>query len=132
MGLISMKLAPALLAGCTVVLKTSPEAPGEGYVISEAAEAVGLPPGVLNVVTGADEVVVGEATPVLGDIGDVVGLELFDELHAAMDSAATPVTANIANRASGGVRERADINVSPIVVVPTNGCTRWSCAESVY
>jgi hypothetical protein len=81
---------------------------------------------------GADEVVVGEATPVLGDIGDVVGLELFDELHAAMDSAATPVTANIANRASGGVRERADINVSPIVVVPTNGCTRWSCAESVY
>jgi acyl-CoA reductase-like NAD-dependent aldehyde dehydrogenase len=50
MGLISMKLAPALLAGCTVVLKTSPEAPGEGYVISEAAEAVGLPAGVLNVV----------------------------------------------------------------------------------
>ena len=34
MGLISMKLAPALIAGCTVVLKTSPEAPGEGYVIS--------------------------------------------------------------------------------------------------
>jgi aldehyde dehydrogenase (NAD+) len=50
MGLISMKLAPALLAGCTVVLKTSPEAPGEGYVISEAAEAVGLPAGVLNVI----------------------------------------------------------------------------------
>src|ERR1700730_5238946 len=45
MGLISMKLAPALIAGCTVVLKTSPEAPGEGYLIAEAAEAVGLPPG---------------------------------------------------------------------------------------
>src|SRR5580658_1551436 len=56
MGLISMKLAPALIAGCTVVLKTSPEAPGEGYVISEAAEAVGLPPGVLNVVTADREV----------------------------------------------------------------------------
>jgi aldehyde dehydrogenase (NAD+) len=56
MGLISMKLAPALLAGCTVVLKTSPEAPGEGYVISEAAEAVGLPPGVLNVVCADREV----------------------------------------------------------------------------
>src|SRR5580692_12215717 len=38
MGLISMKLAPALIAGCTVILKTSPEAPGEGYIISEAAE----------------------------------------------------------------------------------------------
>jgi aldehyde dehydrogenase (NAD+) len=51
MGLISMKLAPALIAGCTVVLKSSPEAPGEGYLISEAAEAVGLPAGVLNVLT---------------------------------------------------------------------------------
>ena len=56
MGLISMKLAPALIAGCTVVLKTSPEAPGEGYVISEAAEAVGLPPGVLNVICADREV----------------------------------------------------------------------------
>ena len=56
MGLISMKLAPALIAGCTVVLKSSPEAPGEGYLISEAAEAVGLPPGVLNVVTADREV----------------------------------------------------------------------------
>ncbi len=56
MGLISMKLAPALIAGCTVILKSSPEAPGEGYVISEAAEAVGLPAGVLNVVTADREV----------------------------------------------------------------------------
>src|ERR1700722_4945546 len=36
MGLISMKLAPALIAGCTVILKSSPEAPGEGYLIAEA------------------------------------------------------------------------------------------------
>src|SRR5580700_1982306 len=56
MGLISNKVAPALLAGCTVILKSSPEAPGEGYVIAEAAEAVGLPPGVLNVVTADREV----------------------------------------------------------------------------
>ena len=56
MGLISMKLAPALIAGCTVILKTSPEAPGEGYLIAEAAEAVGLPPGVLNVVSADREV----------------------------------------------------------------------------
>jgi acyl-CoA reductase-like NAD-dependent aldehyde dehydrogenase len=56
MGLISNKVAPALLAGCTVVLKSSPEAPGEGYLIAEAAEAVGLPPGVLNVLTADREV----------------------------------------------------------------------------
>ena len=56
MGLISMKLAPALIAGCTVILKCSPEAPGEGYLISEAAEKVGLPAGVLNVLTADREV----------------------------------------------------------------------------
>ena len=49
------KIAPALLAGCTVILKTSPEAPGVGYVMAEIAAAVGLPRGVLNVVT-ADRV----------------------------------------------------------------------------
>jgi acyl-CoA reductase-like NAD-dependent aldehyde dehydrogenase len=55
-GLIANKVAPALLAGCTVVLKNSPEAPGEGYLIAEVAEAVGLPAGVLNVVTADREV----------------------------------------------------------------------------
>jgi acyl-CoA reductase-like NAD-dependent aldehyde dehydrogenase len=56
MSLISYKVAPALLAGCTVILKSSPEAPAEGYVIAEVAEAIGLPPGVLNVVTADREV----------------------------------------------------------------------------
>lgn len=56
LSLISYKVAPALLAGCTVVLKLSPEAPGEGYLVAEAAEAAGLPPGVLNVLTADREV----------------------------------------------------------------------------
>jgi acyl-CoA reductase-like NAD-dependent aldehyde dehydrogenase len=56
LGLISYKVAPALLAGCTVVLKSSPEAPGEGYLMAEIAEAAGLPHGVLNVVTADREV----------------------------------------------------------------------------
>jgi aldehyde dehydrogenase (NAD+) len=56
LSLISYKLAPALIAGCPVVLKSSPEAPGEGYVIAEVAEEVGLPAGVLNVLTADREV----------------------------------------------------------------------------
>ncbi|MEU6644088.1 aldehyde dehydrogenase [Saccharomonospora sp. NPDC046836] len=53
---ISHKVAPALLAGCTVVLKSAPEAPGEGLVAAEIAEKIGLPPGVFNVVTADREV----------------------------------------------------------------------------
>jgi acyl-CoA reductase-like NAD-dependent aldehyde dehydrogenase len=53
---IGVKCAPALLAGCTIVLKSSPEAPGDGYIMAEIAEAVGLPPGVFNVLTADREV----------------------------------------------------------------------------
>jgi aldehyde dehydrogenase (NAD+) len=53
---IGNKVAPALLAGCTVILKAAPEAPGEAYVLAEVAEAIGLPAGVLNVVVADREV----------------------------------------------------------------------------
>ncbi|MEW2491303.1 aldehyde dehydrogenase [Streptomyces sp. NPDC048411] len=56
LGQIAGKVAPALLAGCTVVVKQAPEAPGLGYIIAEVAEQVGLPPGVLNLVTADREV----------------------------------------------------------------------------
>ncbi|HEV2758457.1 MAG TPA: aldehyde dehydrogenase family protein [Acidimicrobiales bacterium] len=46
------KVAPALAAGCTVVLKPSEIAPLSAFLLAEAAEEAGLPPGVLNVVTG--------------------------------------------------------------------------------
>jgi aldehyde dehydrogenase (NAD+) len=50
--LAAMKVAPSLAAGCTVVLKPPPEAAIDAFVYAEAAEAAGLPPGVLNVVPG--------------------------------------------------------------------------------
>jgi aldehyde dehydrogenase (NAD+) len=48
---IADKIAPALLAGCCIVLKASPEAPGVAYIMAEVAARAGLPAGVLNVVT---------------------------------------------------------------------------------
>ncbi|MFT4123796.1 MAG: aldehyde dehydrogenase [Microbacteriaceae bacterium] len=51
LSLAAYKVAPALLAGCTIVLKAPPEAPGELYILAEIAEEIGLPAGVLNVVT---------------------------------------------------------------------------------
>jgi len=54
--LIAPRLAPALLAGCTMVVKSSPEAPGEAYIMAQIAQSIGLPPGVFNVVTADREV----------------------------------------------------------------------------
>ena len=53
--IMAAKLAPALLAGCTVIMKPSPETPLEAYIIAECAEEAGLPPGVVNLVPGHRE-----------------------------------------------------------------------------
>jgi acyl-CoA reductase-like NAD-dependent aldehyde dehydrogenase len=49
---ITLKVAPALAAGCTVVLKPSEVAPFNAFMLAEAAASAGLPAGVLNIVTG--------------------------------------------------------------------------------
>ncbi|WP_354681227.1 aldehyde dehydrogenase family protein [Cupriavidus plantarum] len=54
---ITLKVAPALAAGCTVVLKPSEVAPLNAFVLAEVIEAAGLPPGVFNLVTGYGPVV---------------------------------------------------------------------------
>jgi len=57
---IACKVAPALAAGCTVVLKPSEIVPLNAFILAEVIEAAGLPAGVFNLVTGTGPVV-GEA-----------------------------------------------------------------------
>lgn len=54
-ALTFFKLAPALAAGCAVVLKPSPETTLDAMMIADAAIEAGLPPGVLNIVPGGRE-----------------------------------------------------------------------------
>ena len=49
---IAAKVAPAITAGCTVFLKPSEVTPLNAFVLADILEAVGLPPGVVNVVSG--------------------------------------------------------------------------------
>lgn len=57
---IAAKVAPALAAGCTVVLKPSEIAPLNAFILAEVIHEAGIPAGVFNLVTGFGEVV-GEA-----------------------------------------------------------------------
>lgn len=50
LSLTMQKLAPALLTGCTIVLKPSPETPLDVYVVARLLEEAGCPPGVVNIV----------------------------------------------------------------------------------
>ncbi|WP_137892977.1 aldehyde dehydrogenase [Ramlibacter sp. 2FC] len=52
--LMAFKLAPALAAGCTFVIKPSEHAPASTLAFARLVEEAGFPPGVFNVVTGLD------------------------------------------------------------------------------
>jgi betaine-aldehyde dehydrogenase len=84
-----LKLGPALAAGCTVVLKLAPETPLDGYLLAEAVDEAGLPPGVINVLCagrenseylvrhpGIDKVSFTGSTVTGGKIGGICGEQI--------------------------------------------------------
>jgi aldehyde dehydrogenase (NAD+) len=64
---IAAKVAPALAAGCAVVVKPSEVTPLNSFILAEVIDAVGLPAGVFNLVTGFGPVV-GEAIAAHADV----------------------------------------------------------------
>jgi succinate-semialdehyde dehydrogenase/glutarate-semialdehyde dehydrogenase len=62
LAMITRKVAPALAAGCTVVVKPSEETPLTALALAVLAEQAGIPAGVLNVVTGDPVQIGGELT----------------------------------------------------------------------
>ncbi len=53
---VMSKLVPALLAGCTVVVKPAPESPLDGYLLAELLQEAGVPEGVVSIVAAGREV----------------------------------------------------------------------------
>ncbi len=62
LAMITRKAAPAIGAGCTVVLKPASQTPFSALALAELAERAGVPKGVFNVVTGAAKEIGGELT----------------------------------------------------------------------
>lgn len=58
-AMITRKVAPALAAGCTIVLKPASETPLSALALAELADRAGFPAGVFNVVTGTDSKAIG-------------------------------------------------------------------------
>jgi succinate-semialdehyde dehydrogenase/glutarate-semialdehyde dehydrogenase len=61
-AMITRKAAPALAAGCTMVLKPATQTPLTALALAVLAERAGIPAGVFNVVTGSSRVIGGELT----------------------------------------------------------------------
>jgi succinate-semialdehyde dehydrogenase / glutarate-semialdehyde dehydrogenase len=61
-AMITRKAAPALAAGCTVVIKPATQTPYSAFALAELAERAGVPKGVINIVTGSAKDIGGELT----------------------------------------------------------------------
>ncbi|MFC9361691.1 aldehyde dehydrogenase [Rhodococcus sp. NPDC057014] len=110
--LAAMKIAPALAAGCTVILKAAPETALDAFAFADAAEEAGLPPGVLNIVpagreasaylvqhAGVDKVAFTGSTAAGRAIGEVCGRLL------------RPVTLELGGKSAAIVAPDADLSV---------------------
>ena len=108
---IANKVAPALAAGCTVVLKPSGVAPLNAFVLAEIMEEVGLPAGVFNLVTGTGAVV-GEAivshpeTDMVSFTGSTRAGRRVSELAA---QAPKPVSLELGGKSPNVILDDADL-----------------------
>lgn len=112
-ALAAFKLAPALAAGCTVVLKAAPETALDALVFAEAAAEAGLPAGVLNIVPGGaaagaylvahpgvDKVTFTGSTAAGRTIGEVCGRLL------------RPVTLELGGKSAAIILDDADLDAT--------------------
>ena len=58
-SLITRKVAPALAAGCPIIVKAAPDTPYSAFALAKLAEEAGIPNGIMNVITG-DAVIIGK------------------------------------------------------------------------
>ena len=96
---IAGKVAPALAAGCTMVLKPSELAPLDAFILAEIVDAAGLPPGVFNVIVGAGPVV-GEALAGHPEV-DMVSITGSTRAGAAVAIAAAPTIKRVGQELGG-------------------------------
>ncbi|WP_351236462.1 aldehyde dehydrogenase [Streptomyces sp. NPDC002133] len=112
LNLAYMKIAPALLAGCTAVLKPAPETSLSTAFIADAAEAAALPAGVVNIVTGGREtgaaLVAHEGVNKVAFTGSTVAGRA---IAAQCGQAMKPGTFELGGKSASVVLDDADLDV---------------------
>jgi len=93
-GMVTRKVAPALAAGCTIVLKPSEDAPLSALALAALGEEAGFPPGIFNVVTGSR----GSAA----EIGEV--LSTHEDVRKISFTGSTPVGKILMKQAADTVK----------------------------
>jgi acyl-CoA reductase-like NAD-dependent aldehyde dehydrogenase len=137
-----MKVIPALAAGCTVVLKPAPQTPLDSLLLGDFADAAGLPPGVLNIVTGDVEAGRELTTHPMVDLvsftgSDAVGRMVYSQAAASMKKVVLELGGKSANivRADGDLDGAVRSAMAGMTTHAGQGCsllTRTLVHESVH
>ncbi|MFD5625609.1 aldehyde dehydrogenase family protein [Streptomyces sp. NPDC127072] len=137
-----MKVIPALAAGCTVVLKPAPATPLESLLLGDFADAAGLPPGVLNIVTGDAEAGRELTTDPRVDLVSFTGSDAVGRMvHAQAAASLKKVVLELGGKSANIVRADGDLDgavrsaFAGITTHAGQGCsllTRTIVHESVH
>lgn len=141
-GSIGMKVAPALAAGCAVVLKPPELAPLSSQLFAQLCVDAGLPPGVVNVVPGGRDA--GEALvrhPRIDKISFTGGTATARAIQAACADSLTPLVLELGGKSASLVFDDADLEravasvTSPIIDRCGQSCitpSRLLVQDAVY
>ncbi|WLQ05935.1 aldehyde dehydrogenase family protein [Arthrobacter oryzae] len=117
-NLVVIKLAPALLAGCTVVIKPASPTPLSIRVIIDAVAAAGVPAGVVNLVTGSGRL--GDALvkhPGVDKVAFTGSTPVGRKIAAACGELLRPVTLELGGKSSAIVLPDADLEAMSKVLI---------------
>ena len=113
-AMITRKVGPALAAGCTTVVKPASQTPFSALALAALAEQAGLPPGVLNVVTGAARDIGGELTsnPLVRKISFTGSTEVGKLLMAQSSTTVKQLSLELGGNAPFIVFDDADLDAA--------------------
>ncbi len=117
-NLVVIKLAPALLAGCTVVLKPAPTTPLSIRFLVDAAVEAGIPAGVVNLVTGGADT--GDALvrhPGIDKVAFTGSTPVGRRIAAICGELLRPVTLELGGKSSAIVLPDADLDAMSRILV---------------
>jgi len=113
-AMITRKAAPALAAGCTVVVKPATQTPHSALALAELAERAGIPKGVVNVITGGAKDIGGELTanPKVAKISFTGSTEVGRLLMAQSASTIKKISLELGGNAPFLVFDDADLDAA--------------------
>jgi succinate-semialdehyde dehydrogenase/glutarate-semialdehyde dehydrogenase len=114
LAMITRKAAPAIAAGCTVVLKPASQTPFSALALAELGERAGLPKGVFNVITGSASEIGGELTAnaVVRKLSFTGSTEIGKLLMAQCASTVKKISLELGGNAPFIVFDDADLNAA--------------------